>query len=146
MSRTEVQQPTPATRRALPGHQVELGRETPLRLDCGVELGPFTMAYQTHGRLNDDRSNAILVCHALTGDQFVADTLQDGLALLQGRARPEGKGRARRGDGFARLIRRGPGIEPDGLVQVRGIGVLVDVDALDPTAGNEVAMNLVGQG
>lgn len=73
MSRTEVQQPTPATRRALPGHRVELGRETPLRLDCGAELGPFTMAYQTHGRLNDDRSNAILVCHALTGDQFVAE-------------------------------------------------------------------------
>ena len=59
--------------RVLPGRQVELGRDRPLRLDCGVELGPFTMAYQTYGRLNEARSNAILVCHALTGDQFVAE-------------------------------------------------------------------------
>jgi homoserine O-acetyltransferase len=59
---------------SLPGHRVELGRERPLRLDCGVELGPFTVAYQTYGRLNEDRSNAIMACHALTGDQFVADT------------------------------------------------------------------------
>ena len=44
-----------------------------LRLDCGVELGPFTIAYQTYGTLNPERSNAILICHALTGDQFVAD-------------------------------------------------------------------------
>jgi homoserine O-acetyltransferase len=44
-----------------------------LRLDCGVEFGPFTIAYQTHGTLNPERSNAILICHALTGDQYVAD-------------------------------------------------------------------------
>jgi homoserine O-acetyltransferase len=43
-------------------------------LDCGVALGPFTVAYRTYGRLNRDRSNAILVCHALTGDQFLAET------------------------------------------------------------------------
>ncbi|MBI4184855.1 MAG: homoserine O-acetyltransferase [Proteobacteria bacterium] len=55
------------------GYKVVLGRERPLRLDCGVELGPYTVAYQTYGRLNADRSNAILICHALTGDQFVAD-------------------------------------------------------------------------
>ena len=40
-------------------------------LDCGVEFGPFTIAYQTYGRLNAARSNAILACHALTGDQFL---------------------------------------------------------------------------
>ena len=57
----------------LPGHRVELGVDAPLRLDCGVELGPYTVAYQTYGTLDADRSNAILVCHALTGDQFVAD-------------------------------------------------------------------------
>jgi homoserine O-acetyltransferase/O-succinyltransferase len=45
----------------------------PLRLDCGIDFGPFTIAYQTYGALNADRSNAILVCHALTGDQYAAD-------------------------------------------------------------------------
>ena len=47
--------------------------EEPLALDCGVSLGPYTIAYQTYGRLNADRSNAILICHALTGDQYVAE-------------------------------------------------------------------------
>ena len=56
------------------GPSVELGANAPLRLDCGVELGPFTMAYQTYGELNADRSNVVLVCHALTGDQYVAST------------------------------------------------------------------------
>lgn len=55
------------------GHRVELGRSRPLMLDCGVELGPFSMAYRTYGRLNVDRSNAILVFHALTGDQHPVD-------------------------------------------------------------------------
>ncbi len=62
---------TPNTAR-LPGLRVELGVDEPLGLDCGVPLGPFTMAYQTYGRLNQAKSNAILVCHALTGDQFLA--------------------------------------------------------------------------
>ena len=44
----------------------------PLALDCGRSLAPFTVAYMTYGALNADRSNAILICHALTGDQFVA--------------------------------------------------------------------------
>ncbi|TAN57066.1 MAG: homoserine O-acetyltransferase [Magnetospirillum sp.] len=50
-----------------------MGRDRPIRLDCGVELGPITVAYQTYGRLNPDKSNAILICHALTGDHYVAD-------------------------------------------------------------------------
>ena len=58
----------------LPGHRIELGVDEKLRLDCGVALGPFPLAYQTYGELNADKSNAILVCHALTGDQFVAET------------------------------------------------------------------------
>ena len=58
----------------LPGQSIELGGNGKLRLDCGVELGPFPLAYQTYGELNADKSNAILVCHALTGDQFVAET------------------------------------------------------------------------
>jgi homoserine O-acetyltransferase len=47
------------------------GLDQPLKLDCGVDLAPFQIAYQTYGELNADRSNAILVCHALTGDQHV---------------------------------------------------------------------------
>src|SRR3974390_1630191 len=43
-----------------------------LRLDSGARLGPLEIAYNTYGRLNADRSNAVLVCHALTGDQHVA--------------------------------------------------------------------------
>jgi len=46
--------------------------ETPLRLDCGRELAPFTVAYITYGKLNAAKSNAVLICHALTMDQFVA--------------------------------------------------------------------------
>ena len=47
--------------------------DQPLKLDCGIDLAPFQIAYQTYGELNADRSNAILVCHALTGDQHVAN-------------------------------------------------------------------------
>jgi len=55
-----------------PGQTVELGADRPLRLDCGVGLGPFTVAYETWGTLNAERSNAVLICHALTGDQYAA--------------------------------------------------------------------------
>ncbi len=44
-----------------------------LLLDCGVTLRRLTVAYRTYGALNADRSNAILICHALTGDQYVAE-------------------------------------------------------------------------
>jgi len=57
-----------------PSSQVALfGTDQPLPLDCGIDLAPFQIAYQTYGVLNADRSNAILVCHALTGDQHVAN-------------------------------------------------------------------------
>jgi homoserine O-acetyltransferase/O-succinyltransferase len=46
---------------------------TPLLLDCGREIG-YQIAYQTYGTLNADKSNAILICHALTGDQHAANT------------------------------------------------------------------------
>src|ERR1700760_77510 len=49
------------------------GLDQPLKLDAGVELAPFQIAYQTYGTLNAARSNAVLVCHALTGDQHVAN-------------------------------------------------------------------------
>ena len=45
-----------------------------LALDSGLTLGPLTIAYRTYGTLNTDKSNAILLCHALTGDQYVTDT------------------------------------------------------------------------
>jgi homoserine O-acetyltransferase len=48
------------------------GPDTPLLMDCGVSLDHWQIAYQTYGSLNAARSNAILVCHALTGDQHLA--------------------------------------------------------------------------
>jgi len=44
----------------------------PLPLDSGGVLERVEVAYETYGRLAEDRSNAILVCHALTMDQYVA--------------------------------------------------------------------------
>ncbi|MGE5148197.1 MAG: homoserine O-acetyltransferase MetX [Candidatus Eiseniibacteriota bacterium] len=57
----------------MPGHRLHLGTDRPLKLDGGVILSPVTIAYQTYGALNADKSNAILVLHAWTGDQFVAE-------------------------------------------------------------------------
>ena len=48
--------------------------EDGMMLDCGMRLRPMTVAYRTYGTLNAARSNAVLVCHALTGDQYVAET------------------------------------------------------------------------
>lgn len=46
----------------------------PLPLDSGQVLERVEIAYETYGTLDADRSNAILVCHALTGDQYLAST------------------------------------------------------------------------
>ena len=46
----------------------------PLKLDCGKTIKDFPLAYETYGKLNDNKDNAILVFHALTGDQFVTGT------------------------------------------------------------------------
>jgi homoserine O-acetyltransferase len=43
-----------------------------LPLDCGQVLSGVEIAYETYGELAADKSNAILICHALTGDQYVA--------------------------------------------------------------------------
>jgi homoserine O-acetyltransferase/O-succinyltransferase len=48
--------------------------EKPLLLDCGVTLNGFNLAYETYGKLNEKKNNAILVFHALSGDQFVTET------------------------------------------------------------------------
>lgn len=44
----------------------------PLKLDSGLEFAPVEIAYETYGRLNAQGDNAVLICHALTGDQHVA--------------------------------------------------------------------------
>ena len=64
-SRNEVENPS--------SQVLKFGADKPLALDAGVMLSPFQIAYQTYGMLNEARSNAILVCHALTGDQHVAN-------------------------------------------------------------------------
>ncbi len=50
----------------------DIPESEPLRLDGNQLLGPVRVAYKTYGTLNADKSNAILICHALTGDQYVA--------------------------------------------------------------------------
>ena len=46
--------------------------DAPLALDSGKVLERAVLAYETYGELNADKSNAVLIFHALTGDQFVA--------------------------------------------------------------------------
>ena len=43
-----------------------------IMLECGEILGPVTIAYETCGELNADKSNTVLICHALSGDSHVA--------------------------------------------------------------------------
>jgi len=46
----------------------------PLKLDCGKTIENYPLAYETYGTLNKKRDNAILVFHALSGDQFASGT------------------------------------------------------------------------
>jgi len=52
--------------------------ERPIALDVGTTLRDVTVAYETWGTLNHDASNAILVCHAWTGDSHVAGPAGEG--------------------------------------------------------------------
>ena len=54
------------------GGLMRFGADRPLRLDSGARLDDLEIAYRTYGRLNAERSNAVLICHALTGDHHVA--------------------------------------------------------------------------
>ena len=47
--------------------------DTPFQLACGAQLHPVTLRYALYGRLNRERDNAILVCHALSGSARIAD-------------------------------------------------------------------------
>src|SRR3990172_198595 len=51
---------------------IDVPPSRPLKLDSGKELAGYRIAYETYGELNAAKSNAILVLHALTGDQYVA--------------------------------------------------------------------------
>ena len=46
----------------------------PLALQSGASVRGYTLAYETYGTLNADRSNAVLVCHALNASHHVAGT------------------------------------------------------------------------
>ena len=46
--------------------------DSPFELTCGRTLTPIDVAYETYGQLNEAGDNAILVCHALTGDAHVS--------------------------------------------------------------------------
>jgi homoserine O-acetyltransferase len=50
---------------------------TPLQLQCGASLAGYTLVYETYGTLNADRSNAVLVCHALNASHHVAGMYVD---------------------------------------------------------------------
>ncbi|MBM3574397.1 MAG: homoserine O-acetyltransferase [Alphaproteobacteria bacterium] len=54
------------------GKTVTFSSEQGLLTDGGGTIAPLTLAYETYGKLNENKSNAILLCHALTGDQYAA--------------------------------------------------------------------------
>ena len=56
----------------LAGKSVTFTADQALLTDGGGRIAPLTLAYETYGELNNARSNAILLCHALTGDQYAA--------------------------------------------------------------------------
>ena len=62
-----------AQTRAPDSQVMHFGADEPLELDCGGALAPYCLAYQTYGELNAEKSNCVLICHALTGDQHVSN-------------------------------------------------------------------------
>ena len=54
------------------------GADQPLHLDCGIDLAPFQIAYQTYGELNAEKSNAILITHFFSGTSHAAGKYTPG--------------------------------------------------------------------
>ena len=50
-----------------------------MQLESGARLGPITLAYETYGELNPQKTNAVLILHALTGDSHAAGKYAHGL-------------------------------------------------------------------
>ena len=73
-----------------PGH-THVTFDDGIMLECGTTLHRHTVAFRTYGMLNAERSNAVLICHALTLDQYVAEphpiTGKAGLVGCGGRPR-----------------------------------------------------------
>ncbi|MDB5399385.1 MAG: homoserine O-acetyltransferase/O-succinyltransferase [Acetobacteraceae bacterium] len=68
-----MDQPATRTDPANSSGHTHIAFDDGITLECGTPLRRHTVAYRTYGTLNADRSNAVLVCHALTGDQYVAE-------------------------------------------------------------------------
>ena len=62
-----------------------------LELELGGRLEDVTVAYETYGRLNRRRDNAVLICHALSGDSHVARHQRRGRSRLVGHRRRAGQ-------------------------------------------------------
>jgi homoserine O-acetyltransferase len=70
---TTIFESSDSVRNAKPLRHVQLAElAEPLRLELGASLAGVTVAYETYGKLNTARDNAILVCHAISGDSHVA--------------------------------------------------------------------------
>jgi homoserine O-acetyltransferase len=99
----------------------------PVRLDCGRELHPVRVAYETYGSLSPQRDNVILVCHALSGDAHAA-----GFAKTPGAASTR--------DGFAADDRDGAAGKALGWWD----GMIGPGKAFDTSRYFVVATNLLG--
>ncbi len=59
-------------------HSFTFATDELMHLESGASLGPVTIAYETYGRLNAERTNAILIVHALSGSAHAAGYHQRG--------------------------------------------------------------------